>query len=49
MLLVKNGRIVNSRIHIQAEKTPFRGQRGSMISLLPVVYIFPYPNSTLNS
>ena len=46
MLLVKNGRIVNSRTHIQAEKTPFQGQRGSMTSLLPVVYLFPFPNST---
>ena len=47
MLLVKNRRIVNSRTHIQAEKTPFRGQRGSMISLLPAVYLFPFLNSTL--
>ena len=46
MLLVKNRRIVNSRTHIQAEKTPFRGRRGSMISLLPVVFLFPFPNST---
>ena len=46
MLLVKNGRIVNSRAHLRAEKTPFRGQRGSMLSLLPVVYLFPFLNST---
>ena len=46
MLLVKNRRIVNSRTHIQAEKIPFLGQRGSVISLLPVVYLFPFPNST---
>ena len=47
MLLVENRRIVNSRAHIHAEKTPFRGQRGSLISLLPVVYLFPFLNSTL--